>query len=68
MCTTPILIMPNFIQEFTLKTDSSNKSVGAVLMQHERPIAYFNKVFGVKGQDMSIYEKKLMALLTEVQR
>jgi RNase H-like domain found in reverse transcriptase len=66
MCTTPVLALPDFTQPFTLKTDASDKGMGAVLMQKGRPIAFLSKALGMKNQHLLTYEKELLALLTAV--
>jgi len=43
----PILILPNFEQEFVLQTDASNDGIGAILLQEElgikHPIAFASR-------------------------
>jgi RNase H-like domain found in reverse transcriptase/Reverse transcriptase (RNA-dependent DNA polymerase) len=68
MCEAPVLAMPNFSQPFILETDASDKGIGAVLMQGKRPIAYMSQTLGVRNQQLSVYEKEFLALLTAVQK
>jgi RNase H-like domain found in reverse transcriptase len=49
MCTTPILIMPDFTKHFILETDACDKSIEAVLMQGKQLIAFLSKVLGIKN-------------------
>ena len=43
LTTTPILILPDFQQPFELHADASKVGIGAVLSQHNKPIAYFSE-------------------------
>ncbi|KAJ1685411.1 hypothetical protein LUZ63_016801 [Rhynchospora breviuscula] len=64
MTQAPVLAMPDFTKPFTIETDACDKSIGAVLMQGKKPIAYISKSLGVKSQGLSTYEKEFLALLT----
>jgi RNase H-like domain found in reverse transcriptase len=68
MCSAPVLALPDFTKEFVLETDASDKGVRAVLMQGRRPLVFFSKSLGVKGQTLSTYEKELVALLKAVNK
>jgi hypothetical protein len=51
----PLLALPDFSSPFHLETDACATSLGAVLMQHGRPLAYFSKCLGPKTGALSIY-------------
>mgnify|MGYP004708745097 CR=1 FL=1 len=57
MRNTPVLALPSFSERFTVETDASCKAIGAVLMQHGRPIAFLSQALGSKNQGLSIYER-----------
>jgi transposase InsO family protein len=68
MCTSPVLVMPDFEQSFTLETYVSDARIGAVLMQNGKPIAYFSKALCQRSLSLSTYEKELMTLVAAVQK
>ena len=63
MTTHPLLALPDFSEAFTLETDACHNGLGAVLMQHQRPLAFLSKCLGPRAQAQSIYEKEAMAIL-----
>jgi hypothetical protein len=68
MTHTPVLTLPNFHETFTVETDACQDGIGAVLMQHGKPIAYLSKALGEKHKNLSIYEKEFLALIMAVER
>jgi hypothetical protein len=59
----PLLALPDFSSPFHLETDACATGLGAILMQHGRPLAYFSKCLGPKTGALSIYGKEALAIL-----
>jgi hypothetical protein len=68
MSSTPVLALPDFSQPFILETDACAFGVGAVLSQHNHPIAYYSKTLGVANQKLSIYEKEFLVIMMAVDK
>lgn len=43
-----------------MEMDASGCGLGSVLMQNQRPIAYYSSTIGVQGRVKSIYENELI--------
>ena len=68
MVTAPVLALPDFTKEFVVEADASNQGIGAVLSQKGKPIAYFSRALSLRHQTLSVYDKKMMAILGAVKR
>jgi hypothetical protein len=68
MITSPVLMLPDHEKPFTLITDASNYTTGAILEQRDalgrsHPIAYFSKSLQPAKQNYEIHDKELLAII-----
>jgi hypothetical protein len=63
-----VLVLLDFNQPFVIECDEPGRGVGAVLMQNQRPIAFFNQVLKGRFLLLSTYEKELVALVAAVKK
>ena len=68
MTTTPVLALPDFNRPFIIEADASGVGIGAVLMQNGRPLAYTSKTLSPSHQNMSVYDKEMLAIVHAVTR
>lgn len=72
MANPPILVAPNLESEFVLRTDASEKALGAVLLQENdnvlHPVFYASKRLLERERHYSTVEKECLALVWAVKR
>ncbi|MCO5606678.1 hypothetical protein L7F22_060867 [Adiantum nelumboides] len=63
MTTGPVLILPDLQKLFEVYCDACGRSLGAVLMQEGRVIAYESRMFSEPEMTAQIYEKELLVVI-----
>lgn len=61
--TTLVLEIPYLKQPFKIQTDVSEYAMGAILMQHDKPICYHPETFSNAIISYPTYDKELYALV-----
>lgn len=57
------LFQPNSSKPFELTTDTSNKTIGAMLSQHLHPITFVSRTLSPTEQKLTKNEKELLAII-----
>lgn len=68
MINPPVLALSNFAQPFQIECDASRSVIRVVLLQEGYPISFFSQALKGRELTLSMYEKKLLALVCAVQR
>lgn len=68
LTTALVLAVPDFSKNFVIETDASKKGIGAVLMQDHHPMTFISRSLGPRWQNLSVYEKELLAIGFPVQK
>jgi len=61
--TAPVLALPDLQRPFEIETDASDYAMGAVLMQHRKPMCYHYETFNSAVVNYPTYDKELYALV-----
>ena len=65
---TPVLAPLDLRQSFEIQTDATDHAMGAVLMQHGKPICFHLETFNGAVINYPTYDKELYALVQSVKK
>ena len=68
MMTLPVLALPDFNVSFDIESNASGYGFRVVLVQNQRPIAYYSHTLAVRDRVKPVYERELMAVVMAGQR
>ena len=68
MTTMLVLSLLDFSRPFIIEVDASGIGIGAILMQDGRPLAYTSKTLSPSHQNMSTYDKEMLAIVRAATR
>ena len=63
----PILALPDFSEQFVLETVALGMGIGVMLLQNERPLAFFNKALSPSARK-SVYESELIVVVQAIKK
>ncbi|MCO5559119.1 hypothetical protein L7F22_012711 [Adiantum nelumboides] len=59
----PVIILPDLLKPFVVQCDACGNTLGAVLMQDGRVVAYESRVSSDRERTLQIYEKEMLAVM-----
>ncbi|MCO5581672.1 hypothetical protein L7F22_035561 [Adiantum nelumboides] len=63
MTSDPVIVLPDLKKSFMVQCDTCGISIGAVLKQDDRVVAYESRIFQGAEKTMQVYEKELQAVI-----
>ncbi|MCO5607350.1 hypothetical protein L7F22_061545 [Adiantum nelumboides] len=63
MISDPVIVLPDLRKSFVVQCDACGSSIGAVLMQEGRVVAYERRILQGPEKTMQVYEKELQAVI-----
>ena len=63
LCSAPVLSLPDLQHPFEIETDASDYAVGAVLMQHNHPVAYHSVTLSDVVHKYPTYDKEMYSIV-----
>ncbi|KFK43656.1 hypothetical protein AALP_AA1G155400 [Arabis alpina] len=68
MTSVSVLALADFNELFVVESDASGTGLGAVLMQKQKPLAFFSQALTERQRMKSVYERELMAIVFAIQK
>jgi hypothetical protein len=63
LCSAPVLSLLDLQQPFEIKTDASDYVVGAILTQHDHPLAYHSETLSDVVRKYPTYDKEMYSIV-----
>jgi hypothetical protein len=63
LCSAPFLSLPDLQQPFEIKTDASDYVVGAIITQHDHPVAYHSETLSDVIHKYPTYDKEMYSIV-----
>jgi hypothetical protein len=63
-----IMVLPNFGKTFQVRCDASRVSIGAILSQDSRHVAYFSEKMNETKRKYSTYDKEFYAIIQALKK
>ena len=63
-----VLALPDYSKVFIVEVDASKGGIGTILIQDGHPLAFLSKQLSPKKQQLSIYDRKMLAILQAIKK
>lgn len=63
-----VLRLPDFTQHFIVDSDACGVGLGAILIQEDRPVAFYSEALKGSALALSTYDKEMLAIVKAIRR